>query len=61
LILFVVLKTRGVPTSSAFLAASFAHMILAILIYPLHIIIGVHFYSALILPPLALLVLWVTK
>lgn len=60
-ILFVIMKSRGVPTSSAFLASAFANMILTIIAFPLGILHGTYFYISLILPPIALLLLYMFK
>ena len=61
IILFLVLKSRNVPTSTAFTAISFVHMVMAVLVYPLHLISGIHFYIALILVPISAFILWLNR
>lgn len=60
-IIFVSLKYRGVPTITAFTATAFAHMILALIMYPLQILNGIHFYTALVLVPISAFILYVGK
>jgi hypothetical protein len=60
-ILFLSLILRGEGTLKALTAASFAHCVLAILMYPMGIIFSAHFYIALIMPALAVLALWASS
>lgn len=60
-VLFISLKAKGLPTTNALAATCFAQAILAILMYPMQIITGVHLLIALILLPISGLILYMNR